>query len=207
MELALAVRGFLLGFAIAAPVGPIGVLVIRRTLAAGPRTGLVSGLGAATADAGYGLIAVMSLTALTRPLVAHADLFRLGGGVFLGAIGLRTLLAQPTGAVPSNAGVGRLWSAYLSTLALTVTNPMTILSFAAAFAGLGVAAEIGTAPVAGLVVVGGVFLGSGAWWAILSGSVGLLRANLGSGALRAVNWLSGSLLLGFGLLAVLRFRT
>ena len=127
----LALRGTLLGFAIAAPVGPIGVLVIRRTLAAGPLTGLISGLGAATADAGYGLVAVLGLAAVTRPLVAHADLLRLAGGVFLCAFGLRTLLARPAAPVPPAAAAGRMWSAYLSTLALTITNPLTILSFAA----------------------------------------------------------------------------
>ncbi len=84
---------------------------------------------------------------------------------------------------------------------------MTILSFAAAFAGLGVAASAGTVPAAGLILVTAVFLGSALWWALLSGGVGLLRGSLGSRALRAVNWLSGLLLLGFGLVALLRFRT
>jgi len=208
MDLSLPVRGFLLGFAIAAPVGPIGVLVIRRTLAFGPRVGLISGLGAATADAAYGLIAVTGLAALVRPLLAHSAVLHLVGGVFLGALGLRTLLARPgpelSGAA---AGGGRFWSAYLSTLALTVTNPMTILSFAAAFAGLGLLTELGATRGAGVVVVGAVFLGSAVWWLILSGGVGLLRGSLGTRALRAVNWLSGSLLLGFGVLGVLRFIT
>ncbi len=206
-QLTLAVRGFLLGFAIAAPVGPIGVLVIRRTLAAGPRAGLVSGLGAATADAGYGLIAVLGLTALTRLLVAHTDLLRLAGGLFLCGFGLRTFLASPPDAGGAGCFSGPLWNAYLSTLALTVTNPMTILSFAAAFAGLGVAASAGTAPASGLILVTAVFLGSALWWTILSGGGGLLRGSLGRGGLRAVNWVSGLLLLGFGLVAALRFRT
>jgi threonine/homoserine/homoserine lactone efflux protein len=205
-ELTMGVRGLLLGFAIAAPVGPIGVLVIRRTLAAGPKTGLVSGLGAATADAGYGLIAVLGLTALTRLLLAHADLLRLAGGLFLCGFGLRTILARPADAGAADGFSGHLWNAYLSTLALTVTNPMTILSFAAAFAGLGVAASGGT-PAVGLILVAAVFLGSAVWWTLLSGGVGLLRGSLGSRELRAVNWLSGLLLLGFGLLALLRFRT
>ena len=207
MDLSLLVRGFPLGFAIAAPVGPIGVLVIRRTLAFGPRVGLISGLGAATADAAYGLIAVTGLTALMGPLLRHADVLHFVGGLFLGALGLRTLLARPSTVAPGAAGGARFWSAYLSTLALTVTNPMTILSFAAAFAGLGVLTQIGAVRGAGVVVVGAVFLGSALWWVMLSGGVGLLRGSLGSRALRAVNWLSGSLLLGFGLLGVLRFRT
>ena len=100
-EMSLALRGALLGFAIAAPVGPIGVLVIRRNFAMGPKAGLVSGLGAATADAGYGLVAVLGLAALTRPLVAHADLLRVVGGVFLCAFGIRTFLARPSDAAAS----------------------------------------------------------------------------------------------------------
>ncbi len=208
MDSSVPIRAFLLGLAIAAPVGPIGVLVIRRTLAFGPRVGLISGLGAATADAAYGLVAATGLTALMRPLLAHADVVRLVGGLFLGALGLRTLLARPRNEVSgAAAGGSQLWSAYLSTLALTVTNPMTILSFATAFAGLGVLTEIGAVRGAGVVVVGAVFLGSALWWVMLSGGVGLLRGSLGSRALGAVNWLSGSLLLGFGLLGVLRFRT
>ena len=83
MDGGLVARGFLLGFAVAAPVGPIGVLVIRRTLALGPRAGFVSGLGAATADAGYGCVAVLGLAAATRLLVANADWLRGGGGLFL----------------------------------------------------------------------------------------------------------------------------
>jgi len=208
MDLTVPLRGFLLGFAIAAPVGPIGVLVIRRTLAFGPRVGLISGLGAATADAAYGLIAVTGLTALMRPLLAHADVLNLLGGVFLAGLGVRTMVARPGVAISgAAAGGGGIWSAYLSTLALTVTNPMTVLSFAAAFAGLGVLTEIGGARGAGIVVVGGVFVGSAFWWLLLSGGVGLLRGRVGSGALRAVNWLAGSLLLGFGVAGVLRFRT
>jgi threonine/homoserine/homoserine lactone efflux protein len=206
-EMSLALRGALLGLAIAAPVGPIGVLVIRRTLAVGPKAGLVSGLGAATADAGYGLVAVLGLAALTRPLVAHADLLRVVGGAFLCTFGIRTFLARPSDAAAAEGPVARLWGAYLSTLALTVTNPLTILSFAAAFAGLGLVAAKGHASHAGIILVTAVFLGSALWWAILSGGVGLLRGRLGVRALRAINWGSGLLLVGFGLLALFRPRT
>lgn len=198
-------RGFLLGFAVAAPVGPIGILVIRRTLAVGRRAGFVSGLGAATADAGYGCVAVLGLAAATRALVAHAGLLRLGGGLFLCWFGLRTLLARPVpaGGVPGEAG--GLWAAYGSTLLLTVTNPMTILSFAAAFAGLGLA-DGATGPGAGLSLVVAVFLGSMLWWALLSGAVGLLRGAIGTRALRAVNWTAGLLLVGFGVAALAGLR-
>lgn len=206
VDAGLAVRGFLLGFAVAAPVGPIGVLVIRRTLAVGPRTGFVSGLGAATADAGYGCVAALGLTAATRLLVSHAGLLRVGGGLFLCWFGIRTLLARSAPAGAAGVSRGGLWAAYASTLFLTVTNPMTILSFAAAFAGLGLAEEARGSE-AGLALVTAVFLGSMLWWALLSGAVGLLRGRIGARALLAVNWVAGVLLVGFGLAAVAAFRT
>ena len=206
MDLGLIGRGFLLGFAVAAPVGPIGVLVIRRTLAVGPRTGFISGLGAATADAAYGSVAALGLTAAAGSLVAHSDLLRLGGGLFLCWFGVRTLLARPAESDGAGAAPPRLWTAYGSTLLLTITNPMTILSFAAAFAGLGLANGV-IGPATGLSLVAAVFLGSMLWWALLSGGVGVLRGSLGAGALRVVNWVAGLLLVAFGVAAVARFRT
>jgi threonine/homoserine/homoserine lactone efflux protein len=198
-------RGFVLGFAVAAPVGPIGVLVIRRTLAAGSRTGFVSGLGAATADASYGSVAALGLAAATRSLVAHADLLRVGGGLFLCWFGMRTILGRPAERNGAADAAPRLWAAYASTLLLTITNPMTILSFAAAFAGLGLANGV-TGPATGLSLVASVFAGSLLWWALLSGGVGVLRGSLDVRALRAVNWVAGLLLIGFGLVAVVGFR-
>jgi threonine/homoserine/homoserine lactone efflux protein len=206
MDLGLIGRGFVLGFAVAAPVGPIGVLVIRRTLAVGPRTGFISGLGAATADAAYSSVAALGLTGATRSLVAHADIVRLGGGLFLCWFGVRTLFARPADPDGAGGATPRLWAAYGSTLLLTITNPMTILSFAAAFAGLGLANGM-TGPAAGLSLVAAVFLGSMLWWALLSGGVGVLRGTLGAAALRVVNWVAGLLLVGFGVAAVAGFRT
>jgi threonine/homoserine/homoserine lactone efflux protein len=206
MNADLALRGFVLGFAVAAPVGPIGVLVIRRTLALGPRTGFVSGLGAATADAAYGSFAALGLTAATRLLVGHAALLRLAGGLFLCWFGIRTLLARPGAAGRGGVEAASLWSAYGSTLLLTVTNPMTILSFAAAFAGLGLVDGV-TGPGSGLALVAAVFLGSLLWWGLLSGAVGLVRGKLGERALRGVNWMAGAVLIGFGAAALAATRT
>lgn len=203
-------RGLLIGLAIAAPVGAIGLLCIRRTLADGRLAGFVSGLGAATADAVYGAIAAFGLTAVSGFLVARQDPVRLVGGVFLCLLGLKTMLAAPpsmtaTATTPA-AGFGRarsgLVAAYGSTFALTLTNPSTIFSFAAVFAGLGLAERAGDRAAAGLLVLG-VFLGSAAWWLLLSAGVGLLRRRLTPNRLRWVNRLSGAALVGFGLLALL----
>ena len=201
MDLGLLLRGLIIGFSIAAPVGPIGVLCIRRTLAGGRRYGLASGLGAASADAVYGMVGGFGLTFVSSFLISQEAALRLVGGLFLAYLGLKTFRAQPA-ENPAQAQAGGLPGAYLSTFLLTLTNPLTILSFAAIFAGLGVhraADGYGAA----LLLVSGVFLGSAAWWLLLSGGVSLLRGALTPARLRWINRLSGAVLLGFGVVAVL----
>lgn len=194
-------RGLVVGFSIAAPVGPIGVLCIRRTLADGRGVGFASGLGAATADAFYGGVAGFGLTLVSGLLVRQSAWLRLGGGAFLCYLGLRTLLSRPAERSATAGGAGLL-GAYASTLALTLTNPATILSFVAVFAGLGLAGGEG-GYLAASVLVGGVFLGSALWWLILSGTVGMLRSRVHPRALRWVNVFSGLILGGFGVVALL----
>lgn len=193
-------RGLIIGFSIAAPVGPIGVLCIRRTLADGRASGLVSGLGAATADAIYGCVAGFGLTFITRILIGQQNWIRLLGGLFLCYLGLRTLLARPVEKAPAAAGRG-LVQAYASTFFLTLTNPVTILAFAAIFAGLGVGSESGNYLSAGLLVLG-VFTGSALWWFVLSGVVSGLRTKLNVKVLRWVNRVSGAIIVAFGLIAL-----
>lgn len=199
MDLNFLLRGLILGFSIAAPVGPIGVLCIRRTLADGRTTGLVCGLGAATADALYGAVAAFGLTVLSTALVHQQTLLRGTGGAFLIFLGIRTLLARPAQQAAHTSGRG-LAGAYTSTFLLTLTNPMTILSFTAIFAGLGLAAGGGAASAGALVA--GVFLGSALWWLILSGGTALLRDKLSLLALQWVNRISGILIVFFGLAAL-----
>jgi threonine/homoserine/homoserine lactone efflux protein len=193
-------KGLVIGFLIAAPVGPIGVLCIRRTLAEGRVTGLVTGLGAATADAAYGAVAAFGLTFVSNFLIRQQIGLRLLGGLFLCYLGVRTLLARAGGKPAAARGAG-LIGAYTSTLFLTLTNPMTILSFAAIFAGFSVGIG-GRSYRAAAVLVVGVFLGSALWWLLLSGGVSLIRTRLKPEALRWVNRLSGALITGFGLLAL-----
>jgi threonine/homoserine/homoserine lactone efflux protein len=193
-------RGILIGFSIAAPVGPIGVLCIRRTLAEGRAYGLASGLGAATADAFYGGIAGFGLTFISGALVSQQVWLRLLGGIFLCYLGARTFLAAPAQKAASTRGKGLL-GAYAYTLFLTLTNPLTILSFAAVFSGLGLAAGAHDYGAAMLLVLG-VFAGSALWWLVLSGGVGLLRNRMRIEWLRWVNIASGLVITGFGLLAL-----
>ena len=138
MDPALAFRGFVLGFTIAAAVGPISLLVIRRTLAEGRLYGLVSGLGVATADATYGAIAAFGLGALTDALVNARQVLGLVGGAFLLWLAWQTIRSTPTEAAAVTTRRRGYAGAYLSILGLTMANPMTILSFGALFAGLGV---------------------------------------------------------------------
>jgi threonine/homoserine/homoserine lactone efflux protein len=201
MNLLFFLKGLALGFSIAAPVGPIGVLCIRRTLAQGRVSGLVSGLGAATADAIYGCIAAFGLTYISNFLVRQQGLLRLIGGVFLCYLGLKNLLAKPAAQAAPVKGIG-LAGAYASTFFLTLTNPVTIISFTALFAGLGLAgAGQAYAPAGGLVF--GVFIGSASWWLILSSAVGLFREKFGLRAMQWVNRISGAIILAFGLVTLL----
>jgi threonine/homoserine/homoserine lactone efflux protein len=201
MDITYFAKGLAIGFAIAAPVGPIGLLCIRRTLANGRLAGFVSGMGAATADACYGAVAALGLTAISSALVTHQSAVRLVGGVFLCYLGARTALTHPV--MESKVGTVRsLAAAFGSTLALTLTNPTTILSFVAVFAGLGLGTLTGDRGSAVLMVCG-VFLGSALWWLLLSGGVGFFRRALTVERLRWVNRLSGAMLIGFGVISLL----
>jgi len=196
MVLNFALKGVVIGFSIAAPVGPIGVLCIRRSLAEGRLIGLVTGLGAATADAAYGCVAGFGLTAISTFLVGQKSSLGLFGGLFLCYLGIRTFISSPARETAEPQAKGLL-SAYLSTLLLTVTNPMTILSFVAVFAGLG----LGKSPdyLTASIMVGGVFVGSALWWLLLSSAVASFQSRLNSNWMRAVNHLSGGVILAFGL--------
>ena len=203
MEPGFFLRGLLIGFSIAAPVGPIGVLCIRRTLAEGRSAGLVSGLGAATADAFYGSLAGFGLSLVANFLVSQQAWLRLVGGLFLLYLGVKTFLSQPASdpGQPARAKTRGLWGAYLSTLLLTLTNPLTVLSFAAIFAGLGLVETGGNPLSAGLLVLG-VFSGSAAWWLLLSGGVSLLHAKVTTSTLRWINRIAGLVIIGFGVAAL-----
>ena len=200
MDVSLFLRGLVIGFSIAAPVGPIGVLCIRRTLAEGQLYGLVSGLGAATADALYGCVAAFGLTFVSVFLIGHKLWLSLIGGLFLLYLGIKTLLSRPAEDAAKVERKG-LFRAYVSTFLLTVTNPMTILSFVAIFAALGLGSTTGSYASA-LILVLGVFCGSATWWFLLSGGVGLFRNKFNARGLLWVNRVSGAVITLFGMVAL-----
>lgn len=204
-DFSLLLRGFLIGFSIAAPVGPIGVLCIRRTLAEGRLYGFVSGLGAASADTFYGLVAALGLTLVSTFLIEQANWLRLIGGGYLCYLGVKTFMSRPAEQAAQVHGRGLL-GAYTSTLFLTLTNPLTIFAFAAIFAGVGASVASGNTGGALLVVLG-VFLGSCIWWCILVTLTGLFRSKLTTGGLRWVNRVSGIFILAFGVWLLIELIT
>ena len=199
MELPLPIRGLIIGFAIAAAVGPISLLVIRRSIAHGRAHGLASGLGVATADASYAGIAAFGLTAVTGLLVSGRVALGLVGGVVIALLGVRTLLSRP-GEVASAVERPGLVPAFASIYALTMTNPMTILSFAAVFAGLGLVAGSSFADAAVLTL--GVWAGSALWWVVLTSIVAWARERVSPLVLVWINRVSGAALVAFGVVAI-----
>ena len=196
MEGELFLRGVVIGFAIAAPVGPIGLLCIQRTLQAGRLHGLATGMGAATADAIYGMIAGLGLTMFATMLVEYRLWLGIIGGVFLCVLGVRTLMTVPAAAAPPLNACGLL-TAYVTTFLLTLTNPMTIFSFLVIFAGMGLVSVAGSSW-RSVLLVAGVFAGSATWWFILSAGASLLRTRLKPAVLRSINLVAGAIIFGFG---------
>lgn len=198
---ALFIKGILIGFAIAAPVGPIGILCIQRSLHDGFKIGFMTGMGAAFADGTYGLIAGFGLTAVSTLLIAHQFWIRLFGGLFLLYLGVKLFLIQPKTRATTTFD-NSSWHAFFTTYLLTLTNPMTILSFVAVFAGLGLGT---TNPsfVDAIILVLGIILGSVVWWCMLSGGVAyILHHRLSSSLLQWINRISGVIILCFALFAL-----
>ena len=174
------------------------MLTIRRTLAHGRLAGFVTGLGVATADGLYSIVAAFSLSFIANTLIGVQTPIRLIGGVFLLYLGIKTLLAKPVEAAAKADGTG-LTGMYGSALALTITNPMTIIAFAGIFAGAGLALENDESSLLPLLVVVGVFSGSALWWFTLTGVVSLLRGRFTPSVMRWVNRISGAVIIAFAL--------
>ena len=204
MNLIFFFRGLVVGFLIALPVGPIGLLCLRRTLAEGHTCGFASGLGAASADAIYGSIAAFGVTFISDFLISQYGWLRLVGGLLLLCLGLETFFAKPKEETPAAKG-NSLAGAYVSTFFLTIANPMTILLFAALFAGVGFApAEVSYFSAGALVL--GVFIGSALWWTLLSGGAAIFRNKFDLPRIRWTNRISGAIIMTFGVLALLKIR-
>ncbi|MFC3230831.1 LysE family translocator [Marinibaculum pumilum] len=197
-------KGTAVGFAIAAPVGPVGVLCVRRTLMFGRVSGLVSGFGAAVADALYGCVAAFGLTLISGWLLDHRVAIQLIGGTFLLFLAWRILAmgqGERGGAAAATDNDSSVLHSFGSTFALTLTNPITILAFLGIFTAVGIA-EVSHDRWLAAALVAGVFIGSMAWWLFLAAGAGYFRRHLQGGGLRWVNRISGFLMLAFGLYAL-----
>lgn len=196
----LLLKGIIIGLSIAAPVGPIGILCIRRTINQGRRYGFVSGLGAATADGIYGCVSAFGLTMITQFLLGQKLWIQLIGSVFLCYLGVQSIRSRSADETVSGLSSGLL-KTYSTTFFLTITNPMTILSFLGIFAGIGLSNS--SDYVSGSLLVLGVFLGSVLWWFLLSTVFGIFREKLNRTFMLWINRVSGAVLLGFGAVAII----
>ncbi|MDO7787261.1 LysE family translocator [Desulforamulus aquiferis] len=200
MEVPYFFRGLLIGLSIAAPVGPIGLLCVNRSLSGGWLRGFISGIGAACADAIYGCIGGFGLTAITSFLTSNKYWLQTFGGMFLLYLGVNAYKTAPV--KQNNIGhTGSLVSSFLSVFALTLSNPMTILGFTAIFAafGLGNGGDIFST----LQLVLGVFIGSALWWLFLSSLAAYFKDRLNDKKLELINKIAGIIIIFFGLLAIL----
>lgn len=191
------------GLAVAAPVGPMGMLCIRRTLTEGPRTGLAIGFGIATGDALYGLVAALGMVSISQFMLAYDRPLHLIAGLFLLYLGIRTLMQKPaTDAANMNGASASTARAYASSLLLTLTNPQTIIMFAALFATLAPRGPFSTS--IALTTVFGVFCGSIAWWCFLVTVVSGARHALGEKVRRMIDRVAGLALAAFGVAEIRR---
>ena len=201
MPVSLLLEGILIGFVVAVPVGPLGLLCINRALALGASSGLFSGLGVATADALAACIAALGITLISTFLVEHQLALRLIGGIFLCCLGYKIFRTRPS-AQPPPKNVSGLFGAYVTTFALTFSNPVTILSFVAIYAGWGLETlrdyYFGAA-----VLTLGVFLGSALWWFVLFAGFSLFHGFLTARALGIIHKVSGTVIAGFGVMILL----
>jgi threonine/homoserine/homoserine lactone efflux protein len=207
MSLAL-ITGIIIGFSVAAPVGPIALLIMRRSLNEGRLSGFVSGLGAATADLVCGLAAALGLSALTLIVNSHRTSLQLVGGIFMLWLGVHAFRAKdPATAAQRPLHERSLVLAYLFTFLLTMSNPLTLLGMVGVVAAAGVGGPA-YSHADTIVLGGGIFLGSASWWLLLSNLTGWLGRKLGNHALHVINMIAGALISGFGLwqLVSLLFR-
>ena len=195
------IQGLIIGFAISAPVGPIGMLCIQQSLQNGFKIGLITGLGAATADNLYGLIAAFSITAISSFLNAYHLWLRILGGLCLIIFGLKLCLSKSSDEESGIRSVQSMWSAYATGVILTLTNPITFLSFMAIFSALGLGSK-SMDYIQALMLVSGILVGSTTWWLFLSGGVAFyLKDYITLRSIKVINWISGVTMVVFGIYA------
>lgn len=192
-------RGIAIGFAIAAPIGPVGLLCIRKALADGRMAAFVAGLGAALADTFFGAVVGLGLGAVSHFITGHTTWLKIVGGLFMLGLGIHTWRAAAADMeMEAEPGSGPgMAKDFLSTFVITITNPGTILGVIGVFAALGASAKPQGAEDQALLV-GGIFTGSALWWAVLAELTIAIRARFTPERMRLFNHISGALLMGLG---------
>ncbi|NQT06748.1 MAG: LysE family translocator [Candidatus Omnitrophica bacterium] len=201
MEIFFLLKGIIIGFLIAAPIGPVGILCMNRTLSEGRLSGFISGLGVATADAFYCAIAVYGVNIISDTIISQQFWFRIVGGTFLIYLGVKTFFSKPH-KISRLKRSEKLIANYTSALFITLTNPVVILVFIVIFAGIGLSGP-GKEHLSLAMMVAGVFLGSAACWAILSNLIGVLKDRFQDSTLKLIRRVSGSVISAFGVIVLL----
>lgn len=194
------VKGLAIGFSLAVPVGPIALLCIRRTLTKGPASGLASGMGAAVADGLFGVVAGFGVAFIENFLFHHSLALRILGGVVLCYAGVKVFFSIP----PENSAdtsENGLMRDFVSSLVLTVTNPLTAVTFAAIFAAAGVGGRDGSYLMTAIMVTG-VCCASALWWLLLCGVVSVFHGRMNPRGIQIINRFSGTLIAAFGLIVL-----
>jgi threonine/homoserine/homoserine lactone efflux protein len=197
------VKAVIIGFFLAVPIGPVNLLCIRRTLLGGRIIGFISGLGAAVADTFFAFAAAFGLSFITNFYVREEKCLQFGGGILICILGVMSILSHKVGKLETNGSRGKgAFQAFISSFFLTLTNPITILAFAAAFAGFGLISSDG-GPISAALVVIGVFFGSTTWWFTISSISSFLRKKLNSHVIHRITQISGLIITVFGVLILL----
>ncbi|EPJ53483.1 MAG: lysine exporter protein LysE/YggA [Osedax symbiont Rs2] len=202
MDIILLLKAAVIGLSIAAPVGPIGLLCMQRTLNGGLKVGFASGLGAASADTIYGAIGAFGLTAITQLFTSMATPLAILGGGFLIWMGIQLLRTQVQKTTSSSTSSVSIFKSFISTLALTLANPMTIVSFIAVFSALSASVTLSYDSATTMII--GIFIGSAIWWLMLSGLVSLIRHKITALFMCRINKCAAVVLLAFGFWQLLR---
>ena len=196
------IKAMILGFSLAAPVGPIGLLVISRTIRKGRLYGFISGLGATFADGVYGCIAGFGFGAIITFLINHSNVIKPVGCVIMCLIGIKTFLSKTHFQQIKAKDAKNLIGAFTSVFFLTLSNPITIVFFIALFSGLGL--HIGDSYFSIFTLIIGVLVGSAAWWLILSSVTSVVRHKINEKTIGVINKISGTALIVLAVLAYLK---
>ena len=205
LDIGLIASGMAIGLAVAAPIGPVNLVVIRRTLRFGKLNGLVSGSGAALGDGVFAAMAAFSMTAAIDFFLRYELWLQGVGGMFLLFLGFRTLMTHPHLEEAETENVSGVTArVFLATFALTITNPATMLGFIAIFGGIAGLSSAGQGIGHAAVLTGAVIAGSMLWWFGLSQFVSLFRQRMSDHLLEIINRVSGCLIVAFGVLVLAR---